>query len=629
MISKEIDASEIAIQWITSFNKAAEDGDLNAFVNHFLSNGWLRDVLCFAWDFRSVDGHANLTSFLSESLGSSAGTRFSTVGMCDIALDTDSTLGSPSTFPVPGTDIVGVQGAFRFALREPAARGRGFFRLMPSQEGYKALVVYTAMHELVGHEESIERPRGIPLDATKMTTWEEGREKEVEAIESDPTVLVVGGGQCGLMVAARFRRMGIRALVIEKTPRVGDVWRNRYPTLTLHLAAHFSSFLYQSYPTNFPKYIGRTKLADFMESYAIQQELTVWTSSTLSSVPAPVFDEAAKRWTIVVNHAGNEVTLNPKHLIIATGIGAPYVPQIPGQNKFKGDVYHSDLHPGAAKYTGKKVVVIGAGNASADICQDFVSKGAAYTTFVQRSATCVGSLKWSETVFGPAYPENRDLEDADLMMNSMPPRLLLQVGEQNLEESKKADAALHRALEEKGMKLTWEYKGVKAGGVIFQYEKLAGSTMLDTGIGQLIIDGHVKVKQGTEPSHFEENAIVFNDGSKLEADAVVLATGYYPITTGIESLLGSDIAANVGPIWGLDSVGELRRTWRPSGQQGLWIFLGGFMQARYHSRHVALQILAEELGIKGVTEAVPGNTTSSTAVTSHSASELLEYAKLP
>ncbi|EIW81802.1 FAD/NAD(P)-binding domain-containing protein [Coniophora puteana RWD-64-598 SS2] len=581
MISKEINAYVIATQWITSFNKATVDGNLDAFVKHFLPNGWLRDVLCFTWDFRSVEGHANLTSFFSESLG--ADTRFSTVSMHDIALDTDITLGGPSTFPVPGTEIVGVQGAFRFALREPSARGRGFFRLMPSQEGYKALVVYTAMHKLVGHEEPTERPRGIPLDATKMTTWEEDREKEVEAIESDPTVLIVGGGQCGLMVAARFRRMGIRALIIEKTPRVGDVWRDR----------------------NFPQYIGRTKLADFMESYVIQQELTVWTSSTLLSNPAPVFDEATKRWTVIVNRAGNEVTLNPKHLIIATGIGAPYIPHIPGQDKFEGDMYHSDLHPGAVKYKGKKVVVIGAGNAAADVCQDFVSKGAASTTLVQRSATCIASLKWSETRFGPAYPENRDLNDADLMMDSMRRRLMLQVAEQTLEESKKEDAELHKALEEKGMKLTWEYKGIKAGALIFGYEKLAGSTMLDTGIGQLIIDGHVKVKQGAEPSHFEENAIVLNDGSRLEADVVVLATGYYPTTAGIEALLGPDIAAKVGPVWGLDSVGELRRTWRPSGQQGLWIFLGGFQQARYHSRHVALQILAEELGIKGVTEAIP------------------------
>ncbi|EIW83649.1 FAD/NAD(P)-binding domain-containing protein [Coniophora puteana RWD-64-598 SS2] len=604
MISKDVDATEIATQWITSFNKAATDGDLNAFVKHFLPNGWLRDVLCYAWDFRSIDGHANLTSFLSEPLGS--GTRFSTVGMHDIELDSASTLGGPSTFPVPGTEIVGIQAVFRFTLREPAARGRGYLRLMPSQEGYKAFAVYTAMHELVGHEEPTERPRGIPLDATKMTTWEEDREKEVEAIESDPTVLIIGGGQCGLMAAARFRRMGIRALIIEKTPRIGDVWRNRYGTLTLHLPAHYSSFLYQSYPKNFPQYIGRTRLANFMESYAIQQELTIWTSSTLLPNPAPVFDETTKRWTVVVNRAGNHVTLNPKHVLLAMGIGAPYTPDIPGQDKFKGDVYHSDFHPGAAKYKGKKAVVIGAGNASADVCQDLVSKGAASTMLVQRTATLVHSLTANEARLTPLYPEDRNLDDADLLQDSMPPRLLIQLAERNLEEHKKHDAELHKGLKEKGLKVTWEYKGIKAGILGFLYEKLAGSTMLDTGIGDLIINGHVKVKQGVEPSHFEENVIVFNDGSRVEADLVVLATGYLPAGAGVETLMGPDIAAKVGPVWGLDKGGELRRAWRPTGQQGLWVFPGGFQQARYYSRHLGLQILAEELGIKGTTEAVPG-----------------------
>ena len=65
----------------------------------------------------------------------------------------------------------------------------------------------------------------------------------------------------------------------------------------------------------------------------------------------------------------------------------------------------------------------------------------------------------------------------------MPPRLMLQIGEQTLEETKKVDAALHKALEEKGMKLTWEYKGVKAGGLIFAYEKLAGSTSTSSLVG--------------------------------------------------------------------------------------------------------------------------------------------------
>ncbi|EIW79276.1 hypothetical protein CONPUDRAFT_60015 [Coniophora puteana RWD-64-598 SS2] len=204
------------------------------------------DILCFSWDFRTIEGREKMAAFLLELLD--GGHRFDIVGLGDLEIDAGSTLGRPSSFPIPGTEVAGIQAAFRFTLREPHACSRGFFRLVPGPEGYKAFTVYTAMHELVGHEEPTTRPRGIPWDPTTMTTWEEDREKEVEAIE-------LGGGQCGLMAAARFCHMGIHALVIEKTPRVGD-------------------------PANFLEYIGRRKLADFMESYAIQQELTIWTSSS-------------------------------------------------------------------------------------------------------------------------------------------------------------------------------------------------------------------------------------------------------------------------------------------------------------------------------------------------------------
>ena len=41
-------------------------------------------------------------------------------------------------------------------------------------------------------------------------------------------IITVGAGQTGLMVAARLQRLGVPTLVIEKTPRVGDVWRKRW-----------------------------------------------------------------------------------------------------------------------------------------------------------------------------------------------------------------------------------------------------------------------------------------------------------------------------------------------------------------------------------------------------------------
>lgn len=46
--------------------------------------------------------------------------------------------------------------------------------------------------------------------------------------------MLVGAGQTGLNIGARFKQMGIRTIIIEKNNRVGDVWRKRYPTLVLH-----------------------------------------------------------------------------------------------------------------------------------------------------------------------------------------------------------------------------------------------------------------------------------------------------------------------------------------------------------------------------------------------------------
>ncbi|KAJ6621032.1 hypothetical protein B0H10DRAFT_1790813, partial [Mycena sp. CBHHK59/15] len=97
---------------------------------------------------------------------------------------------------------------------------------------------------------------------------------------------IVGGGQTGLNVAARFKQMNIPSIVIETNLRIGDNWRKRYPTLTSHTYAFCSNFLiidflpfqllYQSYPDSWAKYTPRDKLADWLEQYPLLQ-LVVWT----------------------------------------------------------------------------------------------------------------------------------------------------------------------------------------------------------------------------------------------------------------------------------------------------------------------------------------------------------------
>src|SRR5882757_9589688 len=110
--------------------------------------------------------------------------------------------------------------------------------------------------------------------------------------------------------------------------------------------------------TNFPKYIPKGQLANFLESYAINQELCIWLSSSI--VSNPVYDSFSARLTVEVEHGNRKVILNPKHLVVATGGGSPHIPTWNGMDDLQGTLYHSDFHKDAEQFRGKRVVVIGA-----------------------------------------------------------------------------------------------------------------------------------------------------------------------------------------------------------------------------------------------------------------------------
>ncbi|KAG1848306.1 FAD/NAD(P)-binding domain-containing protein [Suillus subalutaceus] len=592
------DLHAISADWLKSLEIASSTGDAKSFVSHFVSDGWFRDLLCFSWDHRTLSGLGKIRGFLSEVVDGKS--RLEHSSLRDFKID-DHTINAPSPFKLPGSQgIEGVQGAFTFSITNPAALGRGFFRLTQDTNGkWKALTLFTNMEDLVGYEESFADQHGLYEDRT--ITWEGDVDAKFRAIEADPTVLIVGGGQSGLMFAARLRRLGIRALIIEKNARIGDCWRQRYPTLTLHTPAYQSSILYSPYPTNFPKYIPKGKLANFLETYAVNQELCIWLSSTITS--APIYDSLSARWTVEVQHGDQKAILNPKHLVLATGSGSPHIPTWNGMDGFQGALYHSDYHKDAEQFRGKRVVVVGAGNASGDICQDFVAHGAAEVTLVQRSATCVTSCSFT--------PINTPIEELDFRSNSMPLAFSLQLTKSGgIQHVKMLDKELHDGLRKAGFNLTWELSpgSGEVGLEGFLFGRLgSGSsafgfvpeTVLDIGCGKLIIEGRVKVKQGQDISHFNKDGITFKDGSKLSADVVVLATGNEPIMKTTRALLGDEVTDRLIPpvVWGLDSEGELNQIYRPSGHPGLWFAVGPFGAARFFSKHLGLQILARELGI--------------------------------
>lgn len=106
----------------------------------------------------------------------------------------------------------------------------------------------------------------------------------------------------------------------------------------------------------------------------------------------------------------------------------------------------------------------------------------------------------------------------------------------------------------------------------------------------------MKVKQGVEIHHLAEKTVVFTDGSELDADAIILATGWHPLREKLIRLFGREVIDKTSKLLGSDEHGEIRAGYKPSGQPGLWFAASDFSHSRFLSKLLALQIKGIELG---------------------------------
>jgi cation diffusion facilitator CzcD-associated flavoprotein CzcO len=394
--------------------------------------------------------------------------------------------------------------------------------------------------------------------------------------------------------------LNVDTLVVDREDRIGDSWRQRYHQLVLHDPVWYDHLPYIPFPSTWPIFTPKDKLADFFESYVKLLELNVWTKTSLSSSS---WDESKKQWTVTLQRQKEDGstetrTLHPRHVILATGhSGKKNFPSIKGMDTFQGDrLCHSSEFSGAkSEPKGKKAIVVGCCNSGHDIAQDFYEKGYD-VTIVQRSSTCViSSEAITEIGLKGLYDENGPpVEDADLWMLGIPLEILKAQQIKVTALQNKHDAKVLEGLEKAGFKLD---KGPNDAGLFFKYFQRGGGYYIDVGASQLIVDGKIKIKQGQEISRVLPHGLEFADGSQLEADEIVFATGYQNMRSQAREILGDEVADRVGDIWGFDEEGELRTIWRRSGHPGFWFMGGNLALCRYYSRILALQIKALEEGI--------------------------------
>jgi hypothetical protein len=112
-----------------------------------------------------------------------------------------------------------------------------------------------------------------------------------------------------------------------------------------------------------------------------------------------------------------------------------------------------------------------------------------------------------------------------------------------------------------------------------------------------VVSGEIGLRQFSDIDSFVAEGARMKDGQTLDADLIVLATGYKGQQHLVRKLFGDEVAERVGPIWGFGEDQELRNMYTRTGQPGLWFIAGSLAQCRINSRYLALQIKAIEEGL--------------------------------
>lgn len=301
---------------------------------------------------------------------------------------------------------------------------------------------------------------------------------------------IIGAGPAGLAAARNLQKLGIPFVGFEKHSDVGGLWDISNPHSTMYESAHlissktmteFNEFPMKPDTPDYPSHHHLNRyFKDFADHFKLKEHYL------FNTEVKKVTRDADGNWDIQYN----DKTVKVKGVILATGtLHYPNIPQYEG--KFTGEMMHSAQYKSADVFSGKRVLIIGAGNSGCDIAVDAIHRAKKVDMSLRRGYHFVPKY-----IFGKPADTLGKMKVPGVIKKTFQKRILqLVIGDPTRVGFPKADHEL------------------------FESHPIVNSLVLyHAGHGDLGVRKDVQKMDGKR--------VYFKDGTSDEYDLIVNATGY-------------------------------------------------------------------------------------------------------
>jgi putative flavoprotein involved in K+ transport len=313
--------------------------------------------------------------------------------------------------------------------------------------------------------------------------------------------VIVGAGSAGLATGALLRRAGFEPVILEAGTEPGAAWRERYDRLRLHTPRLLSGLPGRRIPRRFGRWVQRDGLIEYLREYAAAEGLDVRTNVRVSRI-----ERDGDAWRLETA----EGPFGAEKVIVATGYnGAPFVPDWPGVDGFTGELLHSSAYRNPQAFHDRDVLVVGVGNSGAEIATDVAEGG---TSRARLSVRTPPQILRRATAGIPA-------QLIGIAIRKVPPSWVDPISKAQRRLSIPDLAAQGLPRPEVGVRTSFITTGT--------------TPVLDVGIVDAVRHGRVEIVAAVES--FEGPDVMLADGSRIDPDVVIAATGF---RAGLDELVG-------------------------------------------------------------------------------------------